>query len=163
MGEALGELKYVSVTFAIEGAQEDLGPVVRAEFTEPEKFSGDSGLQRADNAPVEGYLVRNGIFTASLLESPQLLREQALRSKYPPSQIRRIDKSDRPTYVRLDPSTVLIGSVSSLSLVVGFMAHRHQFRRYHLVRLSHCNSDPQFLESAKLTQSKAGSYSRFLP
>jgi hypothetical protein len=47
MGEALGELKYVSVTFAIEGAQEDLGPVVRAEFTEPEKFSGDSGLQRA--------------------------------------------------------------------------------------------------------------------
>jgi hypothetical protein len=51
MGEALGELKYVSVTFAIEGAQEDLGPVVRAEFKEPEKFSGsDEGLQRADNA-----------------------------------------------------------------------------------------------------------------
>jgi hypothetical protein len=73
MGEALGELKYVSVTFAIEDAQEDLGPVVRAEFTEPEKFSADSGLQRADNPPVEGYLVRNGIFTASLLESPQLV------------------------------------------------------------------------------------------
>ena len=73
MGEALGELKYVSVTFAIEGAQEDLGPVVRAEFKEPEKFSGSNGLQRADNAPVEGYLVRNGIFTASLLESPQLV------------------------------------------------------------------------------------------
>jgi hypothetical protein len=72
MGEALGELKYVSVTFAIEGAQEDLEPVVRAEFEEPEKFSDDNGLQRADNAPVEGYLARNGVFTASLLESPRL-------------------------------------------------------------------------------------------
>jgi hypothetical protein len=74
MGEDLGELKYVSVTFVIEGAEEELGPVARAEFKEPEKFSGDDGLQRADNAPVDGYLVSNGIFTASLLENPQLVK-----------------------------------------------------------------------------------------
>ena len=73
MGEALGELKYVSVTFEIEGAQKDLEPVVRAEFKEPDKFSGDNGLQRADNAPVEGYFARDGVFTASLLKSPQLV------------------------------------------------------------------------------------------
>jgi hypothetical protein len=72
MGEALGELKYVSVTFGIEGPLENLGPVVRAEFKEPEKLSGKSELQRDTNAPVDGYLVRNGMFTASLLESPQL-------------------------------------------------------------------------------------------
>ncbi len=73
MGKALGELRYVSVTFSIEGAQEDLGPVVRAEFKEPEKFSGSNELERADNAPVEGYLVRNGIFKVSLLENHQLV------------------------------------------------------------------------------------------
>jgi hypothetical protein len=71
MGEALGELKYVSVTFAIEGGEEDLEPVVRAEFKE--EFSGDSGLERAHNAPVAGYLARNGVFTASLGQSPQLV------------------------------------------------------------------------------------------
>ena len=73
MGEVLGELKYVSVTFAIEGAQKELGPVARAEFKEPKQFSGEDGLERADNAPVDGYLVRDGIFTASLLESPQIV------------------------------------------------------------------------------------------
>jgi hypothetical protein len=72
MGEALGELKYVSVTFAIEGDQDELKTLVRAEFKEPEKFLG-SGLERADNAPVEGYLVHDGVFTASLAESPELV------------------------------------------------------------------------------------------
>lgn len=73
ISEALGRLKYVSVTFAIEGAAHDLGTVVRAEFKEPEKFSGGNELERADNAPVQGYLVRDGVFTASLLENPQLV------------------------------------------------------------------------------------------
>ena len=53
MGEAPGELKYVSVTFAIEALRRILGAVVRAEFKEPEKFSSsDEGLQRGENAPV---------------------------------------------------------------------------------------------------------------
>ena len=73
ISEAFGRLKYVSVTFAIDGAGRDLGSVVRAEFKEPEEFSGESELERADNAPVQGYLVRDGVFTASLLETPQLV------------------------------------------------------------------------------------------
>jgi hypothetical protein len=73
ISQALGKLKYMSVTFVIEGVQEELGSAARAEFKEPEKFSGESKLQRADNAPVQGYLVRDGVFTASLLENAQLV------------------------------------------------------------------------------------------
>ncbi len=72
MGEALGELKYVSVTFAIEGGEKKIwnrlsGRIQRGEF------SGDSGLERAHNAAGAGYLARNGVFTASLGQSPQLV------------------------------------------------------------------------------------------
>ena len=73
ISEALGKLTYVSVTFAIEGAELDWGPVFRAEFKEPAKLSSDNELERDGHPPVQGYLVRNGVFTASLLESPELV------------------------------------------------------------------------------------------
>jgi len=87
IGKTLGKIKYVSVTFAVEGAQANPGPVVRAEFKEPVTSSQDSELERDDYAPIQGYLVRNGVFTASLLESPQLVGGGSLVTSFPSPKI----------------------------------------------------------------------------
>jgi hypothetical protein len=94
MGEALGELKYVSVTFAIGALRRILG-----RLSEPNSKSRKSSpvVMRGCNGPTTrpvagwGYLVRNGVFTASLLESPQLVEGARFPVKVSTSPMRRID------------------------------------------------------------------------
>ena len=91
MGEALGELKYVSVTFAIEALRRIWGrlsePNSKSRKNSPVVMRGCNG---PTTRPVGGYLVRNGVFTASLLESPQLVEGARFPVKVSTSPMRRI-------------------------------------------------------------------------